>query len=46
MAVANMLGSVAGTHLALKHGTSFVRVVFIGVVTALIAKTSWDSFFR
>lgn len=46
MAVANMLGSVAGTHLALKHGASFVRVVFIGVVTVLIAKTSWDSFIR
>lgn len=46
MAVANMLGSVAGTHLALKHGTSFVRLIFIGVVTALIAKTSWDSFIR
>lgn len=46
MALANMLGSVAGTHLALKHGTSFIRVVFIGVVTALIAKTSWDAFLR
>lgn len=46
MAVANMLGSVAGTHLALKHGASFVRVVFIAVVTALIAKTGWDTFFR
>ena len=46
MAVANMAGSVAGTHLALKHGTAFIRVVFIGVVTALIAKTSWDGFIR
>ncbi|TXH87216.1 MAG: sulfite exporter TauE/SafE family protein [Rhodoferax sp.] len=46
MALANMLGSVAGTHLALKHGASFVRTVFIAVVTLLIAKTGWDSFFR
>ena len=46
MAVANMLGSVAGTYLALKHGASFVRVIFIGVVSLLIAKTSWDAFLR
>lgn len=46
MAVANMLGSVAGTHLALKHGAGFVRGVFIVVVSALIAKTSWDAFLR
>jgi hypothetical protein len=46
MAVANMLGSVAGTHLALKHGASFVRGMFLLVVSALIAKTGWDSFFR
>lgn len=46
MAVANMAGSLAGTHLALKHGAGFVRVVFIGVVTALIAKTTWDAFLR
>jgi uncharacterized membrane protein YfcA len=39
MALANVLGSWAGTHLALKHGTIFVRWVFIAVVLALIAKT-------
>jgi uncharacterized protein len=46
MAVANVLGSLAGTHLALKHGTGFVRCVFIAVVSALILKTSYDAFFR
>ncbi|MEN9435519.1 MAG: hypothetical protein RIR09_174 [Pseudomonadota bacterium] len=46
MAVANMLGSLAGTHLALKHGASFVRVVFMVVVSLLIAKTTWDAFLR
>ena len=45
MAVANILGSLAGTHLALKHGTGFVRGVFIGV-TALILKTGYDAFLR
>jgi uncharacterized membrane protein YfcA len=44
MAISNMVGSLAGTHLALKHGTGFVRLVFLAVVTALIAKTGWDAF--
>jgi uncharacterized membrane protein YfcA len=44
MALSNMVGSLAGTHLALKHGTGFVRIVFMLVVAALIAKTSWDAF--
>ena len=46
MAVANVVGSLAGTHMALKHGAGFVRVVFIGVVTALILKTGYDGFLR
>jgi hypothetical protein len=46
MAIANVLGSLAGTHLALKHGTGFVRGVFIAVVSALILKTSYDAFLR
>ena len=46
MAIANVLGSLAGTHLALKHGTGFVRNVFILVVSALILKTSYDAFLR
>lgn len=46
MAVANLAGSLAGTHLALKHGTGFVRKVFIVVVVALICKTGYDAFLR
>ena len=46
MAVANVVGSLAGTHLAMKHGTGFVRGVFILVVTALILKTSYDAFLK
>ena len=44
MAVANVVGSLAGTRLALKHGSGFVRIVFIGVVSALIVKTGFDAF--
>jgi uncharacterized membrane protein YfcA len=46
MALANVVGSLAGTHLALKHGTGFVRVMFLLVVSALILKTSFDAFVR
>ena len=46
MAVCNVAGSFAGTHLALKHGAGFVRMVFLGVVAALIVKTSYDAFLR
>lgn len=46
MAVANVLGSLLGTRLALKHGAGFVRVVFIAVVSALILKTGFDAFLK
>jgi uncharacterized protein len=39
----NALGSVLGAHTAIKHGSKFVRVVFIGIVIALIAKTGADA---
>ena len=44
MAVANVVGSLLGTRLALKHGAGFVRAVFIAVVSALILKTGFDAF--
>ena len=44
LAVANVLGSMLGTWMALRHGTGFVRVIFIGVVSLLILKTGWDAF--
>jgi uncharacterized protein len=46
MALANVVGSLLGTRLALKHGTGFVRVVFMVVVSALILKTGVDAFWR
>lgn len=44
MAVTNMAGSFVGSHLALKHGTGFVRWVFVIVVGALILKTGLAAF--
>jgi uncharacterized protein len=46
MAVANVVGSLLGTRMALKHGTGFVRGFFIVVVSALILKTGYDAFLR
>ncbi len=44
MAVGNVIGSQLGSRLALKHGSGFVRKVFLLVVSALILKTAWDAF--
>jgi uncharacterized membrane protein YfcA len=38
---ANMLGNYAGSQLALKKGSGFVRAFFIVVVASLIAKLGW-----
>ena len=46
MAVSNILGSLIGTRLALKHGAGFVRHAFIVVVLALICKTAYDTWLR
>lgn len=46
MAVCNIAGSMIGSRLALKHGSGFVRKIFLCVVSALILKTSYDAFLR
>jgi hypothetical protein len=44
MAVANVVGSWLGSRLALRHGSGFVRAVFIAVVAALVLKTAYDAY--
>jgi uncharacterized membrane protein YfcA len=39
----NAAGGVLGVHTAVKHGSKFVRVLFISLVIALIAKTGADA---
>ena len=46
LALANVLGSMLGTWMALKKGSGFVRGIFIVVVSALIVKTGYDAFLR
>lgn len=43
MATANVAGSMTGTGLALRHGSGFIRQVFLLVVGGLIVKFAWDS---
>jgi uncharacterized membrane protein YfcA len=44
MAACNMLGSTLGARMAQRHGTGFVRVLFLVVVSAFICKLGWDTF--
>jgi uncharacterized membrane protein YfcA len=39
----NATGGVLGAHTAVKHGSKFVRVLFIAIVITLIAKTGADA---
>jgi uncharacterized membrane protein YfcA len=43
LGVCNATGSVLGAHTAVRHGSKFVRVIFIAIVTTLIAKTGVDA---
>lgn len=43
MAVFNIAGALVGTRLALRHGSGFVRWVFLGVTTVLIGKFGYDT---
>lgn len=46
MAVFNVGGSLVGSRLAIRHGSGFVRKIFLLVVTLLIVKTGYDAFFK
>lgn len=45
MMVANIIGSQFGSKLAIKHGSQFVRKIFLVVVLVLIAKSGYSAFF-
>lgn len=44
MAAFNIAGALLGARLALRHGSGFVRGVFIVVATMLIARLGYDTF--
>ncbi|APB99964.1 hypothetical protein A4F89_00070 [Polynucleobacter asymbioticus] len=45
MMIANIAGSQFGSRLAIKHGSGFVRKVFLVIVSALILKSAWNAYF-
>ena len=45
MAVCSLTGSIIGTSLAMRHGSGFVRKMFLAVVSVLIARLAYDTFF-
>ena len=42
MAVCNVAGSVMGSRLAIRKGSGYVRLLFIGIVSLLILRFAWD----
>jgi uncharacterized membrane protein YfcA len=44
MAVANVTGAQIGSHLAIRHGSGFVRWIFVTSALLLLAKFGWDIF--
>ena len=46
MAAFNVTGSLLGTRLAIRHGSGFVRQMFLLVVSALILKFGYDTFLK
>lgn len=45
MAACNIAGAQFGSRLAIKHGSGFVRAVFLAMTTLLIVKIGWDTLF-
>lgn len=46
MAAFNILGAVVGSGMALRHGSGFVRTLFLLVTAALIARFGYDTLLR
>lgn len=44
MALCNIAGAQLGVRLAIRHGSGFVRAVFLVMTSLLIAKIGWDTF--
>lgn len=44
MAACNVAGNFIGSHMALKKGNSYIRIIFLVVVTLMIARYGYDIF--
>lgn len=46
MAVFNISGSILGSKIALKKGNGFIRIIFLVIVSLMIARYAYDIFFK
>jgi uncharacterized membrane protein YfcA len=46
MSASNIVGNIIGSRLALKKGNSYVRILFLVIVTLMIARYGYDIFFK
>jgi uncharacterized membrane protein YfcA len=46
MAPFNLCGAFLGSRLAIRHGSAFVRKLFLLVIALLVARTAYDAFLR
>jgi uncharacterized protein len=46
MAICNVAGSLIGARLAILKGNAFIRVLFLSIVSILVAKLIYDTFFH
>jgi hypothetical protein len=44
MIAGQLIGGRLGAGMAIRHGAPFIRIIFIGVVFAMVAKLLWDQF--
>ena len=44
MIAGQLIGGRLGAGMAIRHGAPFIRVIFITVVLAMVAKLLWDQF--
>jgi uncharacterized protein len=44
MGLCNVVGAVIGSRAAIRHGSGFVRIVFLVIVGIMILRLSWETF--
>lgn len=44
MIAGQLIGGRLGASMAIRHGESFIRVIFIAVLFAMLIKLLWDQF--
>jgi uncharacterized membrane protein YfcA len=45
MSVCNIIGNIIGSRVALKKGNSFIRIIFLVIVSIMVLRYGYDVFF-